>query len=411
VKRPASLPERTLSWTCGQPLLDSMAKPSPFLESDEPNFVKLVTEQLAKGASKRRAISDSRYVQVVRERWITCPPDEVYQVKFFVDPLTQPDLVSGFPEPFGSSVDPFCVLVARIGADGELVDAPPEYKRPGYSGVAFSEIVVGSVTGGEVPDPSAPAEYIVAFLDVLGFESLLVDIGLDEMLERYQELLTCALRPSSEKQPWSMATTTVRGELTPGLMWLPIETTYFSDSLLLWVPYHPMHVFEFMERCAAVFCRALGLGIPLRGAISVGRAVLDKSRGIFLGTPLVEAVRLESKAEWAGISLGLSWRSKRIMGTDKLMVYEPPLKDGGSKLSSGLVLDWPRAWRESRDDSAELCLRALCPSTAAESVQKKYAATLAFCQYSADNKDWDLPPGCERVSARELSRLRDQKRV
>lgn len=174
----------------------------------------------------------------------------------------------------------FCVLVARVGNRGELVDAPPDYQPPHFPGVRLSHIVAGSPSGGKEPDPSKPADYLLAYLDVLGFEALLQRRGLDEVSDLYTRLLDTALAPHSEAKPWGKALSMVRGEVMPALMWLPIHTAYFSDGLLLWVHYHPGHVQEFFERCARVFCEALELGLPARGAVTAGRAVLNKDRNI-----------------------------------------------------------------------------------------------------------------------------------
>jgi hypothetical protein len=322
-----------------------------------------------------------------------------------VDPLVQPELLSELPPEWHTATEPFCELIAAIDSNGDLVNAPPDYVRPSYPGVLLGVIPAGSPSGGEVPDPEKPGEYLVGFLDVLGFEVLLNQLGLDEMGRRYNELLESALRPHSEARPWSGEIAIVRGEPLPGLMWLPIQTAYFSDSLLLWVSYHPRHVPFFLDRCARVFCQALALGIPIRGAVSIGKAILDKDKGIYLGTPLIEAVRLESKSNWVGVSLGASWKSedRRVPVTpDRVFIYQPPLKDGGLSLFSGLVLDWPRVWRESRQDSAVDYLERLCRPTLSPELKDRYTAAMKFVEYSEANQNWFLPPGAKRLTPRDL---------
>jgi hypothetical protein len=267
-------------------------------------------------------------------------------------------------------------------------------------------VPAGAPSDVAVPNPAEPSEYIIGFLDVLGFEALLIDLGLDELYRRYNELLNTALRPHSEARPLSGEIAMVRGEPMLGIMHLPVQTAYFSDSLLLWVHYDPRHVPFFLDRCAKVFCNALALGIPIRGTISIGSAVLDKSRGIYLGTPLVEAVRLESKMNWIGVALGASWQCetrRTPVPPDRIFVYDPPLKDAGSALFSGLVLDWPRIWRETRQDSAVDHLAHLCRPALPQALKDRYIAAIQFVEHSEVNQNWFLPPGARRLTPRDFS--------
>ncbi|MFQ6027563.1 MAG: hypothetical protein ACE5Q6_08730 [Dehalococcoidia bacterium] len=379
---------------------------TPFAPDDDVTFVRFVTEHLAKGAATRRGITDAEYARLARERWKSCQTDQVYAIKLLVDPLVQPELASELPDEWTNSGEPFCELIARIDSNGELPDAPPGYVPPSNPGVLLAHIPAGSPSGGIVPDPQQPVDYLIAFLDVLGFEALLKRVGLEELNRRYEELLTTALAPHSESRPWSLSLALVQGQPTPALMWLPIQTAYFSDSLLLWVHYHPAHVPEFLDRCSRVFCQGLALGLPIRGAISVGRAILDKNRGIFLGLPLVEAVRLESKSNWIGVALAASWKSETLgipVPPDRVFMYEPPFKDGGDSLFSGLVLDWPRVWRESRRDSAVEYLLDLCTPGLPEELRARYSTTIAFYEHSHRNQDWFLPPEASRVTPRDLT--------
>lgn len=375
-----------------------------FTPDDEPAFVQLTTGHLQKGAAAKRGITRGEYVSLARGVWASCETDDVYAVKLLIDPQVAEDSAS-FPQEYTSSGKPFCALVARIDNSGGLVDAPQGYNPPSFPAVYLAHVVIGSNSEGTSPDPSTPGDYIFAFLDVLGFEALLTSIGLAELIRRYEQLLAEALVPQSEAHPWSLASTTVAGELAPGLMWLPIQTAYFSDSLLLWVNYNPAHVEEFLNRVASVFCQALALGLPIRGAISVGTSRLDKENGIFLGAPLVEAVRLESKSDWIGISLCASWKRETHpipVPPDSVFVYTPPLKEGGAALFSGLVLDWPRVWRESRHEAATKYLEELRTPELPAHLKARYDAAVTFYEYSAANQNWGLPAGWTRIKPKDL---------
>jgi hypothetical protein len=252
-------------------------------------------------------------------------------------------------------------------------------------------------SGGHEPDPEKSATYLFAFLDVLGFERLLGDIGLEKVHSLYVELLEQALRPESEEKPWSRSNSIVQNHVVPALMWLPIHTAYFSDSLMLWVHFHPGHVGEFLSRCSRVFCKALELGIPLRGAVTIGSAVFHKEQGIYLGEPLVEAARLEAKQNWVGVALGASFKSESIripIPPEAVFQYSPPLKPGGEELFSGLVLDWPRVWRESYSSSSAVeKLSSLCTEALPEHLKQRYHAASEFYAESEAHKDWFIPQG------------------
>jgi hypothetical protein len=377
-----------------------------FTPDDDQSFVALVIEHLGKGAATKRGITAEEYVRIARAQWNSCRTDEVYAVKLLIDPLVQPEIAAELPADWISSGNPFCELLAVIDSTGELVNAPPGYVPPSYPNAHLMHVPGGSSFAGKSLDAAQPADYLIAFLDVLGFESLLNTIGLVELSRRYQELLTIALRPNSGSRPLNVGIAMVKGEPTVGLMWLPIEAAYFSDSLLLWARYHPGHVPIFLDRCSQVFCQALALGIPIRGAISVGTALLDKTKGIYLGLPLIEAVRLESRSNWIGVALGASWRLDALripIPPDRVFQFRPPLKEGGEQVFSGLVLDWPRVWREERDDSATEYLKDLS-MTLSEDLLAKYTAATDFWEYSHANEAWFLPQGAKMLRLRDLGR-------
>ncbi len=372
--------------------------PQPEQESAQQSndsFRQAASRLLAQGAHTMRGLSEEQYLALANAVWSSCDKDDVYAVKLLIDSVAQPQYKDE------SSDDLFCVLVARIGHKGELIDAPPDYVPPTYPGVKLSHVVIGSPSGGHEPDASQPQTYILAFLDVLGFEDLLERVGLSEVHARYMLLLDQALRPQSHENQWSRVKSVVRGAVVPALMWSPVRAAHFSDSLLLWVHYHPGHVEEFLARCSRVFCKALDLGIPLRGAVTVGEAVLDNDANVFLGKPLVEAARLESKQDWVGVALGASFKNEALripIPPEKIRIHTPPLKDGGAKLFGDLVLDWPRVWNSEYSLSAIEKLRTLAEAAPTEPLRARYAAACKFYEASSASPDWCIPPGFTKVA-------------
>ncbi len=369
---------------------------SPFRPNDEKAFITLVMEQLKKGSAQSRGVTALEYVDMARKRWDSYSADSVYAMKLLFDPLVQPEYCDG-------SLDNFhCLLVARIDHNGRLMDAPPGYKPPDYQGVHLSHIVAGSPSGGRTPNPAEPTVYLVAYMDILGFESLLARVGLIELHRLYNILLQTALTPNSETHPWSKAQSIVKGTLVPALMWIPIQTAYFSDSILLWVHYNPGHVGDFLFRVSKVFCAALDMGLPMRGAITFGEAIFDKSSNTFLGSPLVEATRIEKEQNWIGITIGASFKDEKNkipIPPEMVFMYTPPMKTNETRLLSGLVLDWPRVWRESKTVSALKCLDAMCAPELPEFIKKRYQASAFFYDHSEKHQDWFLPEGAMKIKA------------
>jgi len=258
-------------------------------------------------------------------------------------------------------------------------------------------VVAGSPPGARTNEPEDPEPYVylLAYLDVLGFEALLNRIGLERLNEKYALLLQTAVTSNSGCHGWSRNTSIVEGHLVPALMWLPIETTYFSDSLLLWAPYHPSYVEEFLRRCARVFCEALKIGLPIRGAVSCGKAVLHSKTRVFLGNPLIEAARLEASLNWIGIALGTTFKSETLnipIPPHMVHFYEPPMKAGKRALYSDLVLDWPRVWRETYTDSPIAYLRSMCSPDLAKRLRQRYESAIQFYEYSKTNENWIFDP-------------------
>src|ERR1041385_4237987 len=351
-----------------------------FQETDEKNFVGIVSDYLKKGGPSLRHLSPISYVDRCRQLWNECELDQVFNFKILIDTLVQDsepkkkspwsgmEVVKDTPI---SEEDLYCVAIGLVDEKGEFVGAPPEYdptpNNP-RSKRAFGTAVATDVPAEESAE-AGPEAYILAMLDVLGFERKLRDIGLGEMHRLYDKLIKVAVSPHVAQNLGEGGLANVGTNLfSPMMFWLPVRFAYFSDTLLFWVPYRPNFVAPFLERCSSVFCEALQLGIPLRGSITAGTCVLHKKSSTYLGDALVEAARLEKAQEWVGVTLGVSVRTIQfpfLMSQEPSVILgEPPLKsplpneasDKYKKLVSGLVLDWPRHWREVQGQSPRSAL-------------------------------------------------------
>lgn len=126
-----------------------------------------------------------------------------------------------------------------------------------------------------------------AFLDVLGFSAL---IGGDQnsRVEKYLSQL---------KQVF---------DADPGKA---VDYIVFSDSIILTTRDGTLASLEaLLSRCAALFGMMLATEIPMRGAISHGSYVTEKTpRGTFVaGKAIIDAYNFEKMQDWIGIMLAPS---------------------------------------------------------------------------------------------------------
>ena len=137
--------------------------------------------------------------------------------------------------------------------------------------------------------------------DVLGFSNWLKTAGLPAVLDAYHQLIEKVVVPTSENGGLS-AVQTSEGAIFA--VTGPPGYAYFSDTILLWHPLVPPFVDDFIGRCGDLVCEALAMNIPLRGALTLGDAVLSSDADFYLGEPIVEATKLEKAQNWMGLTFG-----------------------------------------------------------------------------------------------------------
>ena len=385
-----------------------------FNAEDDDQFIRTVTSHVNDGAPDLHGMTPIEYVARCRQCWQGCGTDQVYSAKLLIDKVLldrkkdkdwPPPGFEQVAEEWEPSEDIYCVSFAVIDVNGEYMDAPVGYdgpkELPGYHGV-----LVGTKEPKALQDPEdpVPTNYVVAVIDVLGFTKRLEKVGLMEMHRLYNQLLSVALIPNLGDAPWRRMLAPIGNSLcVPSLSYLPLNYAYFSDTVLTWVPLEPNRVVLFFERLASVFCEALRLQIPLRGAVSIGQAIMHKPSGTYLGSPIVEAAHLERQQEWTGITCGSSFKSpprplplpvtsfvkwKTPMKARRRISFLPflPKNVESEALLSGLVVDWPRKWREMYDSSANVTLKAMLQQN--RKYRKYYENAISFVEFSDANPEW-----------------------
>ncbi len=240
----------------------------------------------------------------------------------------------------------------------------------------------------EPKDPEI-GPYVLTLFDVLGFSDRVSRDGVAKTLATYKDLIETAVLEPARRCLGTVLTPQGR---VMSLFVLPVRYAYFSDTILLWVPLQQVFAAAFVTRCADLMCHALRKEVPLRGAISLGEAVMHKASNTYLGEPLIEAARLEKGQNWVGLALGESamW-PQFIAELDGLSIieYPAPMKEKYAKHASPVVVDWPRIWRDSHKDSAKDYLARLNKD---KEHAHYYENTGRFVDYSLQHHEWYKNP-------------------
>ncbi|MEA3028723.1 MAG: hypothetical protein QOG13_48 [Sphingomonadales bacterium] len=141
------------------------------------------------------------------------------------------------------------------------------------------------------------ADRYVGFFDIMGFRAMIEEYADDHqaLLDRMDALREAAT--SAEHLGYD--TKAADGPLNFPGCWL--RFAQFSDSIVLITRDASAKSSAIIALAAQLmFARALGIGIPIRGAIAKGRMTADFDKSIFFGQPLVDAYLLEGKQAWYG---------------------------------------------------------------------------------------------------------------
>jgi len=227
----------------------------------------------------------------------------------------------------------------------------------------------------------------LAFFDVLGFSERVGRIGLDAIYRHYDELIKLVQAKAGGRVIVS-ALPAGDGGMVPVAGFLVVEHAYFSDTILLWAPYHPASSLPFYDLCVEFLCEALMRELPMRGCIAFGEAIMDRKQGVFLGHCIIEAARGEAAQTWPGVSFGPSLRRPEFayLGDLRLVLpFDEQIREGRRDLVEPLALDWPRRWRDrfGTDPVAQLDTLDSDPR-----YSSYYETARRFARFSALNPEW-----------------------
>jgi hypothetical protein len=243
--------------------------------------------------------------------------------------------------------------------------------------------------------------WMVGLFDVLGFSARVKEDGVDKVYDDYQKLIkSMSDKPAIDTGGMSVPVPEVgdgAGLFSMGGK-LNVNYTYFSDTILLWLPFYPMCRKIFLQRCTDLMCEALLMKIPLRGAIAVGEGYMHKKKGIYLGQHIVDAAQLELAQDQIGVGMARSAATSYLIPSacpTQYIEYNVPIKESKDKdwktdYWAPCALDWARHWRDCNYEDLIPYLGKLCPDD--KRYEKYYNNAIKFAKWSLAHNDWHKHP-------------------
>lgn len=275
--------------------------------------------------------------------------------------------------------------------------------------------------------------YSIALFDILGFSNFVENNGTQVILELYNKLLDLIeMQKSTPDGNASLAGSVV--PVPTSSDWKNnaliadangfVRVCHFSDTFIIYVNYqlskqgwwlrdtkyepNPLLICEantqycpiffdshaiylsYVQTCMEFFCQAILAGIPLRGCLSTGMALMDQERAIYFGNPLVEAARGESAQDAIGIAFGSSFNNYHPVYNDYFIPYLGHMKQDQNKTKflSPMVLDWPKYWRRAatfKDHSLIDCIKKMNTNSL---FSKYYDNAIKFVEFSEKHENW-----------------------
>ncbi len=273
--------------------------------------------------------------------------------------------------------------------------------------------------------------YSIALFDILGFSKFVESNGNQVILDLYNKLLDLVEKQKStygesDSIAGSVVPTPVSNDWKSSAFIANangyINVCHFSDTFIIYVNYllgkqpfwlrdtkyepYPLLLGEigkiqypiiyeehriylsFLQTCMDFFCQAIVAGIPLRGCVSTGLAVMDPYKSIYVGSPIVEAARGEPARNSIGISFGKSFNNHHPVYNNYFIPYFDDIKQEKADYLSPMVLDWARYWRETSDFKGydlHNCINKMNKDT---QFSYYYDNAIKFFEFSEKHQNW-----------------------
>ncbi len=184
----------------------------------------------------------------------------------------------------------------------------------------------------------AKQKFFIAFIDILGFSKLTLELPLPRIYEIIEKFFAAARSSRVEASI---------GRETRSIADVPYIV--LSDSIVLYQivkpPLDVKNLFEWKEKMfnqfltslESIFQEAFKRNLHLRGGISYGECYISPDSGedsiknehILIGRPFTEAVKMEGLQSWMGVAFHPSMSEYLEKSTlkESLIEYDIPLKD------------------------------------------------------------------------------------
>jgi len=183
----------------------------------------------------------------------------------------------------------------------------------------------------------------VAFLDILGFKSILKNVGsADSLGVQMSELLQASILSA-------LTGKTANVDINQNLdVRTDIRVYQFSDAIILYTEEDKDEsLYKVIVVLNLLFAQSILRGLPLRGALTFGDLYVNGS--IIVGEPMVKASELEGRQEWSGLIVDCKINSSLLskLKDERLVTnWDVALKKLDDKqkieLERRLVLNWPQ---------------------------------------------------------------------
>lgn len=196
--------------------------------------------------------------------------------------------------------------------------------------------------------PVSRALRYVAMCDVLGFRRLVETTPLDEVVNRYDRLLS-ATREHTERHVHTFD----RNRCYLSVEHIPHAV--FSDTLLLWTDVNPednsawIGVQNLLDVTGALIAVSGLIGLPLRVGVAYGDCFIDPKRNMYVGMAIVEAYRTEQRQNWFGGACHPSchdapfFRNLYHPSVAVVIPYDAPIHQKRDGPTLAYSINWP-AW-------------------------------------------------------------------
>lgn len=274
--------------------------------------------------------------------------------------------------------------------------------------------------------------YTIALFDILGFSNFVQSNGNLVILELYNKLIDIVNKQKStfdgeSSYAGSVAPVPISNDWKSAVYMANasgfVNVSHFSDTFIIYVnyrlrkqggwlangktepypllsaeigtPYYPIiyerhHIYlSFLQTCMEFFCQAIVAGIPLRGCVSTGLAIMNPHKSIYLGNPLVEAARGETAQNALGIAFGQSFNNSHPVYNDYFIPYLSHIKESSnSTFLSPMVLDWAKYWRTTPDFKEYNFKDCIDKMNTDSRFSSYYNNAINFFEFSAKHSNW-----------------------